>query len=502
MRDYFYICKINNLSRQLKKKFVINLAFLLFLNLLIKPFWIFGIDRTVQNSVGTGEYGIYFVLFNLSVILNIILDLGITNYNNRAIARNPGILEKYVPNILGLKIILSFFYAIICVCAGLLLHFDMHRFSILGILVFNQVLASFVLYLRSNISGLQMFMTDSMISVLDRFVMIIICSLLLWTNIAGKPFQIEWFVYAQTVSYGIAFLTALFIVINKTGMIRIRFQPHFYIALLKQSFPFALLILLMAVYNRVDSVMLDKMLGYEGKIQAGIYAQAFRLLDAFSMFGFLFAGLLLPMFARMISKTEKIEELLRLSFLLIFIPSVILCISCWSYREPIMRMLYRENVDESAIILSCLMTGFVGISVTYIFGTLLTANGNLWQLNIMALISLVLNIGLNVILIPHYKALGSAVSSMSTQIFAAAAQVFIAWRLFNLKPDLKLMLKLSSFIFLMIIFSIFSKYISGNWLLNMSLVFIAGFILATIFGLFRISGLVRLLKDNPLIGRI
>jgi O-antigen/teichoic acid export membrane protein len=484
----------------LKKKFVINLAFLLFLNLLIKPFWIFGIDRTVQNSVGTGEYGIYFVLFNLSVILNILMDLGITNFNNRAIARNPGILEKYVPNILGLKIILSVSYAIICLLVGLLLHFDTHRFSILGILVFNQILASFVLYLRSNISGLQMFMTDSVISVLDRFVMIIICSLLLWTNIAGKPFQIEWFVYAQTVSYGISFLAALLIVISKTGMIRIRLQPHFYIALLKQSFPFALLILLMAVYNRVDSVMLDRLLGLEGKIQAGIYAQAFRLLDAFAMFGFLFAGLLLPMFAKMISKTERIEELLRLSFLLIFIPSVILCISCWTYRAPIMHMLYKENVDQSAIILACLMTGFVGISVTYIFGTLLTANGNLWQLNLMALISLVLNIGLNIILIPHYKALGSAVSSMSTQLFAAGAQIFIAWRLFKLRPDMKLMMKLSLFILLTILFSFISVQITGNWILNITLVFVTGFILATVFGLFRLSGLIRLLKENPLIG--
>ena len=38
------------------------------------------------------------------------------------------------------------------------------------------------------------------------------------------------------------FLAALAIVISKTGLLRIRFQPHFYLALLKQSFPFALLI--------------------------------------------------------------------------------------------------------------------------------------------------------------------------------------------------------------------------------------------------------------------
>jgi len=409
------------------------------------------------------------------------------------------VLVKYVPHILGLKIILSLFYSIICLIVALLLHFDAHRFSILGILVFNQVLASFILYLRSNISGLQMFMTDSVISVLDRFVMIVICSLLLWTNIAGKPFKIEWFVYAQTISYSTSFLVALAIVISKTGLVRIRFQPHFYAVLLKQSLPFALLFLLMAVYNRVDSVMLDRMLGPEGKIQAGIYAQAFRLLDAVSMFGFLFAGLLLPMFARMISRAERIEGLLRLSFLLIFIPSVILCISCWVYRSSIMHLLYKENVDQSALILACLMTGFLGISVSYIFGTLLTANGNLRQLNIMAAISLILNIGLNILLIPHYKALGSAVSSMFTQAFAAIAQVLIARKLFRLRPDIILILKLALFVILMIALSIGSLYFSKNWILNIGLLFTSGFIMAALFGLFKFSSLIKLLKENPMV---
>ena len=52
-----------------QKKFVTNLALLLFLNLLIKPFWILGIDREVQNLVGEKEYGLYFALFNLSLVV-------------------------------------------------------------------------------------------------------------------------------------------------------------------------------------------------------------------------------------------------------------------------------------------------------------------------------------------------------------------------------------------------------------------------------------------------
>ena len=50
----------------MQRKFVTNLALVLALNLLIKPFWILGIDRAVQNAVGTEQYGFYYAIFNFS----------------------------------------------------------------------------------------------------------------------------------------------------------------------------------------------------------------------------------------------------------------------------------------------------------------------------------------------------------------------------------------------------------------------------------------------------
>ena len=69
----------------MQKKFLRNLVLLVFLNLLVKPFWILGVDRQVQNVVGPEEYGLYFTIFNFSFLFYIFLDLGITNFNNRNI---------------------------------------------------------------------------------------------------------------------------------------------------------------------------------------------------------------------------------------------------------------------------------------------------------------------------------------------------------------------------------------------------------------------------------
>lgn len=59
---------------------------MLLLNLLVKPLWIFVIDRNVQLTVGHEDYGLYGALVSISIIFNILLDLGITNYNNKTLA--------------------------------------------------------------------------------------------------------------------------------------------------------------------------------------------------------------------------------------------------------------------------------------------------------------------------------------------------------------------------------------------------------------------------------
>ncbi|MFV0267848.1 MAG: hypothetical protein ACK5HT_12005, partial [Draconibacterium sp.] len=190
----------------MKRKFVTNLILLLFLNLLIKPFWIFGIDRTVQNSVGDENYGLYFALFNFSMLLNILLDVGITNYNNRNISRYSFLLPKHLSHIIGLKFMLAVVYALFTLGVAAIIGYNKLQFHLLAFLILNQFLISFTLYLRSNISALQLFRTDSLISVLDRSLMIIICSLLLFTNVFRIEFTINWFVYAQTMAYGLTSL--------------------------------------------------------------------------------------------------------------------------------------------------------------------------------------------------------------------------------------------------------------------------------------------------------
>ena len=271
----------------MRKKFLLNIIFLVGLNLLIKPFWIFGIDRTVQNIVGSEIYGLYYALFNFSFLFHSFLDVGITNFNNQSVAKNHDFIKLHFSKLAGLKSILGIVYLIITTTAGYFLGYYNLEFKLLLILSINQFILSFVMFLRSNISGLQIFWLDSLLSVLDRVVLIIICAIILWGNIISTPFQIEWLALSQLGAYVITLTVCLALVVAKAGAFISIPSPTFVIDILKKSIPFALIILFMSMYFRIDAVMIKELLP-DGNFQAGLYAQGYRFLDMLNNFVFLF----------------------------------------------------------------------------------------------------------------------------------------------------------------------------------------------------------------------
>ena len=415
----------------MKRKFIWNLLLVLILNLLIKPFYILGIDAEIINRVGASVYGNYFALINFSFLLNIILDLGITNFNAKNIAQHHQLLDKHFSGIITLRLMLVLIYLLATFLIAFFIGYDKNQFEILLLLALNQALVAFILYVRSNLAGLHLFMQDSIVSVLDRLLLIIICSVLLWGGVFDTSFQIEWFVYAQTVSYFITLLICFSLVIRRTSRFIFKWNLPFAIVILKKSLPYALLILLMTVYYRIDSIMLERMLN-DNSVQAGIYAQAYRFFEASNMFAYLFAALLLPMFSRMLKLGQSIHDLVDFSFKTLMGFGLVLTLFCCFYSYEIIDLRYANHVLDSSYIFVVLMICFLCVSSTYIYGTLLTANGNLFYLNIIAGFGVGLNITLNIILIPKYAALGSAFASLITQFLTGVFQVILCYYIFKL----------------------------------------------------------------------
>jgi len=186
-----------------------------------------------------------------------------------------------------------------------------------------------------------------------------------------------------------------------------------------------------------------------GTTQAGIYAMAFRLLDALVMIAYLFSVILLPLFSKMLKEKEDIQPIVRTAFSLLYVFAVSATVILLCYKTPVISLLYDNHITASIRVFSLLIPCIIPISFTYVFGTLLTANGSMKKLNITALVGILVNVLINIILIPRMQARGAAIASLSTQSVVSLLQFIIALK--ELRVPLRTLPWLSCLVFTMLL---------------------------------------------------
>jgi O-antigen/teichoic acid export membrane protein len=403
-------------------RFYSSLGLLLVLNILVKPLWIFGIDRPVQNIAGTVVYGTYFSLFNLTFMLSFLLDWGLSSFFNRQLATDPATYNRNAGIFFRLKLLMILFYA--AVVYALAWVSGIENQSWLWLLIGIQSLTSLFLFTRSIISAHQWFRADAVFSVLDKTLMILLCGGFLLFPAWGA-LSIDRFLWIQLICTGLALGAALILMTQKGLRFSIRTVNEKMIPLLKAALPYAILVLLMSVHYRLDGFLLERM-HPDGAYEAGLYAGAYRLLDAANMAGFLFASFLLPFIARHQSNQSMVNQavLTIRHFLLLLafgVTAIALLLAPW-----LQSLLYHNDSPAAITVLQYCLPALIGYSLVQVYGTVLTATGHILTFCLLVFISLLLNLGLNLYWIPILGALGSCYAALISQTACGLACMLMA----------------------------------------------------------------------------
>jgi O-antigen/teichoic acid export membrane protein len=429
----------------MQKKFLSNLFITLGVNLLVKPLWILGVDRTFQNRLGLEQYGVYTNLFTFSLILGLLLDFGINNFNSSSLARTPGLLSKQFIPLLSLKTILGIIYLLLTFTLGVFYGFGKHELYLLMVLSLNQCMAYASTYFRSTLTGLQLYRTDAYISAVDRLTMLIGGTALLFLWNSGL--SIDQFVYLQSAGYFVAMMVSFATLYPRLYSVQFVFRweqvkPVFY-----KSLPFATLALMMMLYSRLDVLFIKKLMP-AGNRENGIYAQSTRLLEAVNMMAVLVSGLLLPMFSTIIKQKQSLTPLVKLAMVVLLIPAIMGVVYCYVCGDNLMEMLYHENDDYNTAVFRLCISSVLPMCLMYVFGTLVTAKGKMEVLIRTAFVALVFNVGANLYFIPRYGALGAAGVALATHSMMAISNIYTALNRLPLKLNILHLLKFPVFGFL------------------------------------------------------
>lgn len=475
----------------MQRTFLSNLFLLIIINLLVKPIWVLVIDVKVQNTLGPEAYGDFFSLLNFAFLFSVVLDFGLNNFNNRRLAQNPEIASKVLPHTGLIKLFLGACFMTTVYLFSFLLGYSVEERDLLGAITVMLILQSVLIFLRTNLSGIQWYRADVLVSVLDKALMIIIIGSMVFGSVLETDFSIYQFIYGQCAAYLIASIVVLILLVIRIKKFSFSFKRADIVHTFKSSLPFALLTFLMLIYFKIDAVMIERMLP-DGDLQTGYYAQAYKLLDASVMFALLFSTLLLPMFSNMISQNESVISLVNLSSKLMLIPSVIGVVTLCSVGDELLPLMFETGSAYSSEIFPYLILTLIPLGASYVFGTLITAEGDMRFLNKIALLAILVNVVMNGILIGEYGIMGAAVATLVTQMLVSLIQWRNAAVKFKISYELTHLIRGIVFLIGLVMTSFLMRYIDTDWRIEALVLIIVGVILVLSLSLIKKSDFTAL----------
>ncbi len=394
--------------RPANSRFFSSLGLLLLLNLLVKPAWIFAIDRVVQNRAGLANYGSYFSLFNLSVIFSFLLDWGLTTFLNRQLATSISFFSQ-LWQLLQAKLVFTGTYLLTLLLVAWLT--GISNWALLASLALVQIITSFFLFFRAIITARQQFQTDAWLSILDKTLMILVCGSILLLH---RPLPVTTFALIQAACLAFALVVAILF----SGRLRpVTVDPQASQLPIREALPYALIVLLMAAHYRADGFLLER-LHPSGPAETGLYAAAYRLLDAANMIGFLVASFLLPYIAHRWQQKKAIDNIVLTARHVLIMYGITIAVITWFLAPWIDQFLYNNGGARGEDILRWSLPALVGYMLVHLYGTVLTAIGQIRLFCKLMAVALCINLLLNLLLIPTLGAKGCCIAAIVSQVTA------------------------------------------------------------------------------------
>ena len=413
----------------MRREFAANLVLLLAVNVLVKPVYLFGVETGIQNVVGAASYGRYAQWLSFAMLFGLLYDLGLQNFNAVTLSKEPDLLRERLPVLLSLKLAAAVAFVGVVATAAWVFGAGERDWPLVWLASAYLLTSSLLQLLRTNVAAQGNYRLNSLLSVVDKALLIVALGALLLNDAWRAAITVEVFFAAQIAALLVTGGLAIWFTRRSPGQRWLRWDPPQMLALARRALPYALILVLSTGLTQIDRVMIEPLsaLGYA---ETGKYAGAYRLLDGVNMVGYMFATLLIPMFSKQVAAGLSLERrgddaakrLLRQAGG--YIAAFTVGLAAWTsfHADAVMRLLYVQADASWGQTLACLTWTAVNIGVMYVYGSYLLARQRTAWINALFGAALVLNVALNLYLIPHYGAWGAALATVVSQVVIGFGQ--------------------------------------------------------------------------------
>ncbi len=364
----------------------------------------------IARSLGETDFGKYSFAFTFTSLFAVFADIGISNLIIREIARNKGLTSVYLTNIVIIKLILSLFTIVIIILAINLLDYPSDTTYVVYLFSIYTILTSFTLTFNSIYQAFEKMEYVAIVSILDKIILI---PLVLLITFLG--YSIIGLAYAYVFVGFIDAIISFVIVLKQIAKPKLIVDFSIWKTLVIDSIPFAINILFAALFFRIDTIMLSVL---KDDTAVGIYSAAYTpLLALSSMVSYMVTSAIYPVMSRyFISSADSIQKFAELSSRYIVMIGFPVAAGCFVLADKFIQVFYTGQYSNSIIAFQILALFIPVRLVSNITGTLLTSINRQGTRTLIVGLSALLNIFLNVAMIPYLSYLGASIATVLSEI--------------------------------------------------------------------------------------
>jgi len=378
----------------------------------ISKLLVFVVVLIVIRSTGQANYGKFTSLVVYSALVSIIADLGLRPLFTREVAKDRRLMTPYLNSILSLKLVLALpvfivLYAAVSIGLPQLVPYVVPTFVLLLTLSFaNQLRAAFYATARLRFEA---------VAILGESIVLLAAAALV------SALRLPWwaFIWAYALSYGFTVVYATVMSHRSLGH-RFAFDLDWrrLSGLARESLPFGLAVIISTLYFKIDVPILKAFTNFSA---VGIYGAAYKFLEAIAFIPQTLMDPIFPALAvlahehrdRLQGATSKVYKLLAAVGVPVAVVLVVFAAPIIGYTIP--------GFESAAPVLRVLGLGALFLFVNNAFIYTLNAMGRQSDATRLAALSLVLNVVLNLVLIPQKSALyggymGAAWATVLTEV--------------------------------------------------------------------------------------
>ncbi len=374
----------------------------------------------VARRLGVEDYGLYQFALNLGGIFGIVAGFGLSRPVAREVARRLEASGEILGDVLILEGLLSSIALMVMTVTALILSHSTLRLVVIVVAGATMIINATLRVIAAFFQAHQRMHYEAFMRVSLSLLNLALGALILWTTQGVLPF-----VWVQLGVFGIALGLGLTLA-SRISRPRIRWRPISLKKLVGQALPFALSGLFIFVYDGMATILLSLLRGDE---VTGLYAGAMNFVRVFGLIPTALLHAAFPVMAQYAQSSPNAwQTVFQRSLKYLIIVALPVSTGLALLSDQLVHLVLGQAYAGSAIILFAVAWTVILVFANHgLTNGLYSVDKEKVQMRLVAL-AMVVNLGINLALIPRLGALGAVTASLATEGLMLAMQWLVLKR--------------------------------------------------------------------------